>query len=88
MPKFKKKPVVIEAVNWDGKKLESVPVWLADAFKDEKLIRLGDTVNITTLEGTMTASPGDWIIQGVNGEIYPCKPDIFEKTYEPVEVLV
>ena len=42
-------------------------------------------VTIDTLEGTMKASPGDWIITGVNGERYPCKPDIFAKTYEPVE---
>lgn len=42
-------------------------------------------IQIETLEGIMTASPGDWIITGVNGEQYPCKPDIFEKTYEPVE---
>ena len=41
-------------------------------------------LTIQTLEGCMTASPGDWIITGVNGEQYPCKPDIFEKTYEPV----
>lgn len=41
-------------------------------------------ITIETLEGKMTASPGDWIITGVNGEQYPCKPDIFEKTYEPV----
>lgn len=43
------------------------------------------SMNIETLEGTMHASPGDFIITGVNGEQYPCKPDIFEKTYEPVE---
>lgn len=43
-----------------------------------------DYILIRTLEGTMTANPGDWIIKGVNGEFYPCKPDIFEKTYEPV----
>ena len=42
-------------------------------------------MHIATLEGVMTANPGDWIITGVNGEQYPCKPDIFEKTYEPVE---
>lgn len=41
------------------------------------------SVQIPTLEGVMTANPGDWIITGVNGERYPCKPDIFEKTYEP-----
>lgn len=44
----------------------------------------GDTILIATLEGTMKASKGDWLIKGVSGEFYPCKPDIFEKTYEPV----
>lgn len=44
-----------------------------------------EPVDIETLEGTMHASPGDWIIRGVKGEIYPCKPDIFETTYEAVE---
>ena len=47
--------------------------------------RAEDIVTIHTLEGTMTANPGDWIITGVNGEQYPCKADIFEKTYEPAE---
>ena len=42
-------------------------------------------MDIETLEGTMKASPGDWIIKGVHGEIYPCKPDIFEKTYKPLD---
>ena len=45
---------------------------------------MGDDLLIKTLEGTMTASAGDYIIRGVNGEHYPCKPDIFDKTYEPV----
>jgi hypothetical protein len=44
-----------------------------------------DPLVISTLEGDMKANPGDWIITGVNGEVYPCKPDIFEKTYEPVD---
>ena len=47
-------------------------------------VRLGDTLDIQTWEGTMSASPGDWIICGIKGEFYPCKPDIFEDTYEPV----
>jgi hypothetical protein len=46
-----------------------------------------DRIEIETLEGTMSANPGDWIIKGVNGEFYPCKPDIFAKTYEPVAEL-
>ena len=91
MPKFRKKPVVIEAILWDGKDLplEKAPQWIIDAvvktpgdmgniFKNES------DLLIYTLEGTMKASPGDYIIQGVSGELYPCKPDIFEKTYEEV----
>jgi hypothetical protein len=50
-----------------------------EAYKTET------SLHIETLEGILTASPGDWVIKGVNGEFYPCKPDVFEKTYEPVE---
>jgi len=63
MPKFRKRPVVIEA----------------------ELNSSNEDVPIITLEGTMIANPGDWIITGVKGERYPCKPDIFEKTYDLVE---
>ena len=51
---------------------------VVDAYQTDR------EMNIETLEGVMHAEPGDWIITGVNGERYPCKPDIFEKTYEPV----
>ena len=80
--KFRKKPVIIEAILWDGSQ-EAV----------EQLAELTNQVGfgapedggiiISTLEGKMRASLGDWIIQGVNGEFYPCKPDIFAATYEP-----
>jgi ribosomal protein L18E len=93
MPKFKKKPVVIEAVQFTegsaeyclgfikGSGGEAVTMDLIDRSHP-----LGATVlRIKTLEGVMTASIGDWIIKGVNGEFYPCKPDIFEKTYEAVK---
>lgn len=75
MPKFQKKPVVIEAVQYDG--------------TDECARRIGLEITVTetgiqTLEGFMRASPGDWIITGVKGERYPCKPDVFEATYAPV----
>lgn len=73
--KFRKKPVVIDAVRWF--KLGDHPV----VHAHESAHGLGE---IDTLEGPMTVTPGDWIITGVNGEHYPCKPDIFEKTYEPV----
>jgi hypothetical protein len=86
---FRKKPVVIEAMQLDGKTVD-VAKWLtsygqvfnADTHPfDSKQ----DFLRIPTLEGEMTASPGDWIIRGVQGEFYPCKPDIFEATYEAVK---
>lgn len=80
MSMYRKKPVVIEAVQFDGK-LTSLEGLTHDAVISQDLC--SDTVQIETLEGTMTAQPGDWIIKGVKGEIYPCKPDIFAATYEP-----
>ena len=78
--KFRKKPVVVEAFRWGT---DEVPQW----WKDKKGITLGvqyGSAFIPTLEGEMEAKVGDWIIKGVMGEIYPCKPDIFELTYEKV----
>ena len=88
MSKFKNKPIVIEAILWDGNKLNEFPEWMENAYNKTpgelgSVFRSGNNVLIYTLEGTMTTSPGDFIIQGINGELYPCKPDIFEKTYEP-----
>lgn len=83
--KFIKKRVVIEAVHWDGNKVSETPDWILEALNSEVLVRFGDKVQVRTLEGVMTASPRDYIIRGVDGELYPCKPDIFEKTYEKVE---
>lgn len=90
MAKFRKKPVVIEAVEWNGKRLDEVPEWLSKAIQAVPgdiggVVRVCDRIHIPTLEGTMIASPGDWIIRGVHGELYPCKPDIFAATYEPAE---
>jgi len=88
--KFRKKPVVIEAVQWTGNNLLEVIRHTgqnasATHFKWDDYVDLvaRDGLKIFTLEGTMSASIGDWIIKGVSGECYPCKPDIFEKTYEP-----
>ena len=85
MSKFRKKPVVIEAVQWSSSEeaMQQVCDWAGDryALKNTEAHELV----IRTLEGDMTASRGDWIIKGVNGELYPCKPDIFAKTYDPVE---
>lgn len=85
MPKFKKLPVVIDAYQLPGVG-EDVPAsfheWCDEVdFIDWESGR-DETIVITTLEGAMTASPGDWIIKGVKGEFYPCKPDIFAATYE------
>jgi hypothetical protein len=85
MPMFRKKPVVIEAFRWNpsGAAID-VPHWFMSRFCWDIDPRQ-EILKITTLEGVMEARPGDWIIKGVKGEIYPCKPDIFEATYEAVE---
>jgi len=80
MSKFRKKPVVIEAVQWLGDNHPEVTRFQGGCAEYE-----GDKVVIQTLEGEMRASVGDWIIKGVNGEFYPCKPDIFAMTYEEVK---
>lgn len=104
MPQFTKKPVTIEAMQWDGTAHAAIAVINWAVSHDGESIRFheaqaaydeGDRrgsrpaipayLSIDTLEGTMTASPGDYIIRGVNGEFYPCKPDIFAKTYDAVD---
>ncbi len=78
MPKFRKKPVVIEAVQFNGGNTTEV----ANFIGGKHSVGTSPTyVEIHTLEGIMTASVNDWIIKGVSGEFYPCKPEIFEKTY-------
>ena len=87
MPNFRKKPVVIEAIHYDGTENSVVEILqMKETNSSAKSIRVdaGDLL-IHTLEGVMRADKGDWVIKGVNGELYPCKPDIFDKTYEPVE---
>jgi len=83
VPKFRKKPVVIEAVRYragmqDGRFADEV-------IAGTVLYPEDGTMLIKTLEGVMCASPGDWIIRGVKGEIYPCKDSIFKLTYESVD---
>lgn len=85
--KFRKKPVVIEAVqhfNDMGTRTAEIPVWLTKACISGVVYCGGKETFIKTLEGDHHVSDGDWIIRGVKGELYPCKPDIFEATYEPV----
>ena len=101
--KFRKKPVIIEAVQLQCEEqrpdvtpeywpFKETPDWLTQAMDDgilyPKYAYDSDFfhMEVSTLEGKMLVSPNDWIIRGVNGELYPCKPDIFEKTYERVDI--
>lgn len=79
---FRKKPVVIEAVQWDGHNRAEIVEFVGDAL--DEAWSVGGYCFINTLEGRMNCAVGDWVIKGLRGEFYPCKPDIFEATYEPV----
>ena len=77
---YRKKPVVIEAIQWTGNNLNEIVM-----FTEKHNLQCGENeLKIKTLEGNMIASLGDYIVKGVKGEFYPCKPDIFEQTYEEV----
>ena len=88
--KFRKKPVVIDAIQWLGWNVKEVIEFMD--YKDDFSVSYlppGSTYDnrsifLKTLEGTMEAKVCDWIIKGIKGEFYPCKPDIFEQTYELV----
>lgn len=83
--KFRKKPVVIEAEQWRGDN-ESWDKIMAMKLTNWKPGEMGsNTFIIKTLEGNHLAQKGDWIIKGIKGEFYPCKPDIFEQTYERID---
>ena len=79
--KYRKKPVEIEAIQWNGGNVQEIIDFVGNACNVDMLY----TLVIHTLEGNMLANPGDFIIKGVQGEFYPCKPDIFEQTYEMIE---
>ena len=91
MNEYRKKPVIIEAFQWTGGPDQTEdPEWIIEKIKTgEVSFRRSNGIvtamEIDTLEGVMCANFGDWIIKGVKGEVYPCKPDIFEMTYEPVQ---
>jgi hypothetical protein len=97
--KFRKKPVVIDAMLYDGDNKYDICQWSGDKVwygypesVGKSAVSLGyepaSDLWCSTLEGDLRASVGDWIIKGVAGEFYPCKPDIFEQTYEPASVPV
>jgi hypothetical protein len=89
MGKYRKKPVVIEAKEFTLESSQHVAIWCGGQFnanpKPSDPTDVAYEILIPTLEGIMTARIGDWIIKGVKGEFYPCKPDIFEVTYEPCD---
>jgi hypothetical protein len=87
--KFRKKPVVIEAHQITAETIAILRDWInaeRPPFDDQAIVGAhGDTISIPTLEGRMAGHVGDWIIRGVKGEFYPCKPDIFAATYQPAD---
>jgi hypothetical protein len=92
--KYRKKPVVIEAIQFNNLNIEELRQFtglhLIHTIESDSAYLAGiappvSSVTIVTLEGNMKALPGDWIIKGINGEFYPCKNEIFEKTYEAVD---
>jgi hypothetical protein len=93
MPKFRKKPVVIEARQYDGTNADALAKWINEGLDDpDKWAYLVSnnklalpTIMIPTLEGNHNASLYYWIIKGIQGEFYPCKPEIFDATYEAVD---
>lgn len=88
--KYKKKPVIIEAIQLlnNNSSIEECLKFIYNVFitdDDIETVKNDKHIRIQTLEGDIKASFGDYIIKGVNGEFYPCKPDIFEKTYESIK---
>ena len=87
--KYRKKPIVVEAWQWSGENKEKFPDWLRNQI-DIQFVNIDETIGlrlllIDTQHGAAECSEGDFIIKGVKGELYLCKPDIFEATYERVE---
>lgn len=79
MGMYRKKPVIIEAIQYTGDNMAEIEMFVPTGKYGKGCFY------ISTLEGEMKASPGDFIIKGISGEFYPCKPDIFEMTYEKVD---
>lgn len=85
--KYRKKPIVIEAIMFNGHNSSEIACWSEGAAYVRGIMLPAEEreMEISTLDGTMRANCGDYIIKGIKGEFYPCKPDIFEATYEKVE---
>lgn len=83
MPKYRKKPIIIEAVQWTGDNFSEIKRFCVGA--EQKKYYAQGAIQLPTIEGIMLAFPSAWIIKGIQGEFYPCKDDIFQETYERVE---
>ena len=81
--RYVKRPVQVEAMQFDGGNLDELRAFAGPTVQiyNEKLTNVAPMISIHTLEGVMNVTPGDWIIRGVKGEFYPCKPDIFDASY-------
>lgn len=88
MAKYKKKPVVIEAIKYDGFNSNEIKSFVGEKCEIKQFPGIypkSEIILIHTLEGDMKVNVGDFIVKGVQGEFYPCKPDIFAETYEPAD---
>lgn len=85
MQKFVKKPVVIEAIQYNGENIEAIEAFVGKKLSTVMASDVDVKLIIPTLEGDMKASKDDWIIKGVNGEFYPCKPDVFKQSYNMIK---
>ncbi len=92
MPKYRRKPEIVEAFRWNGHYENDTPLWVREAYLREEVFQTRIkgpaglySLSIITSTGKIEVDPGDWIIKGGDGETYVRKPDIFELTYEPVE---
>jgi hypothetical protein len=82
LKKYQKRPVVVQAIKYNGTKASATAI---EALFAQAVTYIDGKLQVATLEGTMTANAGDFIIKGTKGEVYPCKPDIFESIYDAVD---
>lgn len=80
---YQKKPLVVQAIRFDGGWTKELEQFLGHNFLGEH----EDGLHVLTLHGRSVAKPGDYLIRGIKNEVYPCKPDVFEKTYEPIDMV-
>lgn len=93
MAQYQKKPVTIEAVKWDGNQISETPQWIIDALQKKEpgkpghIFRYGNAIQVCTANGPVWANKGDYIVRTIDGDIYPCTPELFEKTHTPIATI-